>query len=310
VLLVMAGLLWSAGSAAGEADTDAPLRIGLPPLLDAFPFYVAEARGHFAAGGVEVEAVSTAGGPAAERLMATGAVDGILGDLLSTAVLNRRRVPVKVVATVRRAYPGHPMFRILAPPGSHVRFPIDLKGLSIGIASRTLVEYVTDRLLQAYHVAPELVVKLSLPQEPQRLKLLMQARLYAATLTDLTAQSAMADGALPVIDDADSNRFALRVLGFSAATLESRPADVRAFLAAWNRAVADLRRDPASLGALLPEKIPVPANIRSTYRIPPYPSGEIPLPAQWWNVMTWAVAKQLLSAPLPYEECVTSEYLP
>jgi NitT/TauT family transport system substrate-binding protein len=309
VVLASVCLLYAAGSAAGEAAGNAPLRIGLPPLLDAFPFYVAEARGHFTACGVKVKAVPAAGVPAAERLAASGAVDGLLADMLSIAVLSRR-VPLKIVATARRAYPGYPLFRILVPPGSHVRFPIDLKGLSVGVESRTLVEYITDRLLQAYHVAPELVVKLSIPEEPQRLRLLMESRLCAATLTDLAAQSAMADGAVAVIGDGEANRFGQRVLAFSAPSLRNRPAAVRAFLAAWNRAVADLRHDSAALRALLPRKIPIPANIRSTCRIPPYPAGEIPLPAAWRNVMAWAVSRQLLPAPLPYEDCVASGYLP
>ena len=139
--------------------------------------------------------------------------------------------------------------------------------------------------------------------------MLLQGQVKAATLPDPLAKSALEAGAEAVIDDSIHPQYSVSVLSFSSQALKTKAHAVRQFLKAWNQAVRDVNTDPGSYRNLLLQKIRVPKNIQQTYRIPPFPLGEVPTAEQWADVMNWMVSKGLLKAPLPYEKSITSQYL-
>ena len=275
VLLSAAAIISLTGVDAGAAETR-PLKIALLPILDAFPFYVAESKGYFSQCNVAVTPVPVASGLERDQLMQSGEIDGMLNEMMSTANFNREQPSVRIVAAARKAYPDYPLFRMLAAPGSGIDTPSKLAGVAVGISKNTIIEYVTDRLLEAEHLQVADIRKISVPVIPERYQLLMQGQLLAANLPDPLAKSAMAAGAILVVDDARHPRYAMSVLSFSLASLRQRPADVRNFLRAWDLAAADINADPQSHRSLLLTTIRVPKNIEATYQIPPYPRHEVP----------------------------------
>ena len=101
-----------------EQDENAKaLKIALLPILDAFPFYVAESEGYFADYGVDVKAVPVASGLERDQLMQSGAIDGMLNEMITTANFNRIQIQVKSVISARKAYQNYPLFRLLSAPG-------------------------------------------------------------------------------------------------------------------------------------------------------------------------------------------------
>jgi NitT/TauT family transport system substrate-binding protein len=308
VMLLISGL--PSDLSAQNAETAAALKVALLPILDTFPFHVAQAKGYFDRDGVAVSAVPVGSGLERDQLMQSGAIDGMLNEMATTANFNRERIQVQVILTARKAYPHYPLFRVLATPGSDLSAPADLKGMPIGIAKNTIIEYVTDRLLAAGGLAPDQISKKSVPVIPERYQLLLQGQIKAATLPDPLAKSALEAGAVAVIDDSSHPQYSVSVLSFSIQALQAKATAVRHFLRAWNRAVQDINADPESFRSLLLQKIRVPKNIQQTYRIPPFPLREVPNAEQWADVMEWMVSKGLLQAPLPYEESITTDYLP
>jgi NitT/TauT family transport system substrate-binding protein len=286
------------------------LRIALLPILDAFPYYVAEAKGYFEEYGLNVKAVPVASGLERDQLMQSGAIDGMLNEMITTANFNRNRVQVKTVIAARKAYPQYPLFRLLSAPGSGLSTTSDLVGVPIGISKNTIIEYVTDRLLTADGLDPQTIVKKSVPAIPQRYQLLLQGRLKAATLPDPLAQSALEAGAGEVVADSSHPDYSVSVLSFSINALNNKSGAVRLFLKAWDRAAAEINTDPESFRALLLNKIRIPNNIQNTYKIPPYPRRQVPNADQWEDVMRWMVDKGLLAEPLPYGDSITSAFLP
>jgi len=286
------------------------LRIALLPILDAFPYYVAEAKGFFDKYGVNVKAVPVASGLERDQLMQSGAIDGMLNEMITTANFNRDRIQVKTVISARKAYPNYPLFRLLSAPGSGLRSASDLAGVPIGISKNTIIEYVTDRLLAAEGLDPQTINKKSVPVIPERYQLLLQGQLKAATLPDPLAKSAMEAGAGEVVDDASYPDYSVSVLSFSVNTLTNKPKAVRSFLIAWDRAAAAINADPESFRELLLKKIRVPKNVRKTFKIPPYPRSQVPDAEQWADVMNWMKAKGLLDSSLPYGDSITADYLP
>ena len=308
VLLIMAGV--PANLAAQNDQSSVSLKVALLPILDTFPFHVAQAKGYFDRYGVSVTAVPVSSGLERDQLMQSGAIDGMLNEMATTANFNRERMQVQIILSARKAYPHYPLFRVLSAPGSGLSSPADLKGIPIGVSKNTIIEYVTDRLLAANGLTPNEVTKKSVPVIPERYQLLLQGQVKAATLPDPLAKSALEAGAGAVIDDSAHPQYSVSVLSFNIQALKNKAEAVRQFIKAWNQAAQDINVDPESYRSLLLQKIRVPKNIQQTYRIPPFPLREVPSAAQWADVMNWMVSKGLLKAPLPYKESISTQYLP
>ena len=306
-LIILLCLAPFAGAQNGSKMT---LKIALLPIPDALPYYVAEAKGYFKALGITATAVPVASGLERDQLMQSGQIDGMLNELITTANFNRRRIQVKTVMTARRAYAHYPLFRLLAAPASSLRSPADLTGVPVGISMNTVIEYVTDRLLSAEGFDPQKIVKKSVPVIPERFQLLLQGQIKAATLPDPLAASALAGGARQIVADSSHPEYSVSVLSFNVAALENKPQAIRGFLKAWDRAVVQINQKPESFHDLLLKKIRVPANIRDTFKIPPYPRHRVPDASQWADVMQWMTTKGLLASPLDYNDSVTAAYLP
>jgi NitT/TauT family transport system substrate-binding protein len=284
--------------------------MALLPVLDVLPLHVADQNGYFNDVGVQVEFIPVKSGQERDTLMQTGQVDGMLTDLLSPVLFNQSEPQVKAVRTARRAYPDSPMFYILAAPGSEVGSPSDLAGVEIGIAQNTVIEYLTDRMLEKAGLTGDQIAIQEVSAIPVRFELLVNGESPAATLPDPLASGAMAAGAVFVIDDTSVPELSQSILAFSVDALESKPEAVRALLRAWEMAVEELNRNPDDYHGLLIEKGRVPESVQGTFEMPPFPEASVPSPAQLADVLAWAIGKGIVEVEVPYDWMVDDSYLP
>lgn len=307
LLLVAALALAGCG---GLAPEPAALRLGMLPILDALPFYVADAEGLFAAEGVQVEFVPVASAAERDQLMQAGQIDGMINDLISTLLYNRDGVQIVIVRFARTATPDFPQYRILAAAGSGLSEPSDLRGVAIGISEGTVIQYVTERLLEAEGLAPSDIVTVAVPRIADRMSLLRSGELQAATLPDPLSSLALQDGASVVLDDSAHPEYGNSVLSFRAAVVRERPEQVRRFLAALERAIEAVNADPDRWADLLTERELVPAPLVGAYELPPFPPASLPSPAQWADVLAWAQEAGLIAGDVPYAGSVDGSLLP
>jgi NitT/TauT family transport system substrate-binding protein len=308
--MTIVSISFAAPASAQQAEGMGALKIALLPILDAFPYYVAENNGYFSQSGIDVQSLPVNSGLERDQLMQSGEIDGMLNEMITTANFNRDRVLVKTVISARKAYPQYPLFRVLSAPGFKMTAASQLAGIPIGISKNTIIEYVTDRLLSAEGLEPGRIKKIAVPVIPERYQLLLQGQLKFATLPDPLAKSALASGAGQVVDDAKHPRYSVSVLSFSIKAISRKSGAVRGFVKAWVRAAEAINRNPESYRPLLLKKIRIPKNIQTTFKIPPYPRAEVPDARQWTDVMNWMVSKKLLNSQLPYEQSVTDSFLP
>ncbi len=289
---------------------DTKLKVALIPVLDVIPVFIAEQNGYFAEQGIQVEGVPVKSAQERDVLMQTGQVDGMLTDLISNGLLDKESPKVKAVYTARRSYPTAPVFRILAGPSSGITAPADLKGVPIGISQNTVIEYLTDRMLEAEGLSGDDIAVQEVSAIPVRFEQLMNGNLEAATLPDPLAQGAIAAGAKPVVDDSKYPQFSQSVLSFSTDALKNKPNTVRKFLVAWEKAVQELNAHPEKYQGLLIEKGRVPESIRDSYTMPPFPERGVPSEAEVADVVRWLRDKGLISRDIPYADMVDAGYLP
>ena len=285
------------------------IRIALLPIIDSFPYHVAQAEQLFTSADINVTGLAVSSAVNRDQLMQSGEIDGMLNELMTTANFNRHESRVKIVSVVRAADKTHPLFRILGAPRSPMQQASDLAGIPIGISRNTIIEYVTDRLLAHAGVPQNAIRKQSVPSIPERYQLLLQGRLQAATLPDPLAQSAMASGAVLLIDDRAIAGRSLSVLSFTNQALQEKRPAIRRFLEAWNLAVQRVNSNPGAYKTLLMAKIRIPPNVQANYQIPPFAYRQLPDRNQWQDVMTWMVARQLLDHPLDFNTSVASDLL-
>jgi NitT/TauT family transport system substrate-binding protein len=309
-IIVITILSLSLGACApGQQAEDANLKMGLLPILDILPFYVAEQKGYFEDEGINVEFVPVKSAQERDALMQAGEIDGMLNDLISTGLFNRDEVQIKIVATARRAYPESPQFRVLTAPDSGINSAQELAGVPIGISQNTVIQYITDRMLEGEGLSPDQIKIVEVSAIPVRFEQLMAGQIQAATLPDPLAQGAAAGGANAVVDDGQYTQFSQSVLSFSTGAIESKPNTIKSFLRAWNRAVQDLNSNPDQFSDMLIEKGRVPESIQGAYQMPPFPEGEVPSQAEWQDVVDWLLEKGLIDQSISYEDSVTTSFV-
>jgi NitT/TauT family transport system substrate-binding protein len=286
------------------------VRMALLPVLDVLPFHIADQNGYFDQVGVKVELIPVKSAQERDTLMQTGQIDGMLTDLISPVLFNQDEAQIKVVRSARRVYPDSPLFRVLAKPGSDITAPVDLTGIEIGIAQNTVIEYITDRMLENAGLAADQISVQEVSAIPVRFELLVNGEIPAATLPDPLASGAIAAGAVPVVDDTSVPELSQSILTFSVAALENKPKAVRNFLLAWEMAVEELNANPVKYDDLLIEKGRIPDSIQGSFQMPPFPQASVPTPGQLADVVSWALEKGIVDKDVPYERMVDDSYLP
>ncbi|MGD2027505.1 MAG: MetQ/NlpA family ABC transporter substrate-binding protein [Anaerolineales bacterium] len=307
LLSVLAALMLAGCGGAAEPQT---LKVAVLPILDALPMHVALEKGYFAEENLEVELVPVNSGPERDQLMQSGQVDAMINEIVSVMFYNQQQTEVVIVRFARTATAGSPVFSILAAADSGIETVEDLAGVEIGISEATVIEYMTDRVLQNAGLAPEEINTVAVPRIPDRLALLQSGELPAATLPDPVTGLAVLDGAKVIIDDSTLPEVGTSVVTFSVQAVEEKPDAVRGFLAALEKAVDDLNSSPEEFTPLLAEKGLVPPPLLETFTLPPYVTASLPTESQWQDALDWALEKGMLSNSPAYADSVNDSFLP
>jgi len=305
-LAVLVGLLMLPGCKPEEPNT---LKIGVLPITDVVPMYVAQHEGYFVDEGIEVELIPVASGPERDSMIQAGVIDGQLNEILTTVLTNAGAgEQVRIVTTARKPFPNAPMFYVLSSPSSGITTPDGLKGIEIGISSNTVIEYVTERVLQKAGLSDDEIRSTNIPKIPVRLELLLSDQIQAGVLPDPLASLSQLQGANLVIDDTTYPEVSLSVISFRESVLTDRPGTAKAFLKAYDRAVAAINEDPQKFQNILIETARVPEVLQDRYELPPFPEKELPSESQVEDVVEWALGKGLIDNALAYDQLVSTTF--
>ena len=297
-------------SCAQRKAAPAPLRIGVLPILDALPLYVAEREGYFAAAGVEVTLVPVASAAERDQLLQAGQLDGGINDLAALALYNREGIRLVGVRYAMQATSTAPQFRILAAGNTGITAPEQLRGVQIGVSQGTVIEYVTERLLEAEGLAPTEIAILAVPRIPERLALLGAGQLQAATLPEPLATLAMQQGARVILDDTRHPQYSCSVFAFRQEIISAQPEAIRGFLMAVEQASAHINADKTQWDDVLVAQNLIPPSLLGTYTLPDYPGAAVPTREQFEDVVRWLRGKELLNVAIEYVGVIDAGFLP
>jgi NitT/TauT family transport system substrate-binding protein len=308
-VVILSILLFACTSSSAPIEP-VTLRIAVLPILDALPMYVAQENGYFESNGIQVEFIPVGSAAERDQVMAAGQADGMINDLVSTLLYNQDTTQIQVVSFARTATSKFPQYRILAANDSDIKSVEDLKGVEIGISEGSVIEYTTDRFLEAAGFQPSEIVTIAVPSIPVRMSLLDSGELMAANLPDPLSSLAIQNGAVPIIDDSTYPQYGNSLISFRKSVIDENPEAIRGFLSAVEKAAQEINSDPSQWDGLLTEKQLVPQPLIGSYDIPGFPTRSVPSEAQWDDVVAWGIEKGLITDQVSYEQSVSTEYLP
>ena len=286
------------------------LKIAVLPIIDTLPMYVAQQEGLFAKHGVNVEFIPVASAPERDQLIAASGADGTINETLAVMLFNKENVQMQVVRYALRPTEGNGHFFILASAKSGISSVDGLKGVEIGVSQGTVIEYVTERLLQADGFTSEEIKTIAVPKIPDRMALLASGELPAGVMPDPLASLVVSQGGVIVTDDSSHPEYGFSVISFRKAVIDANPEAIKGFLAAVEEATGLLNADPAKYKNLLSEQKLVPPPLMESYRAPVFPTAGVPTAEEWTDALDWLKSKGILTADVSYEDSVNSSLLP
>ncbi|HOJ42526.1 MAG TPA: MetQ/NlpA family ABC transporter substrate-binding protein [Syntrophorhabdaceae bacterium] len=286
------------------ARTDYTIKVGVLPILDSLPVYVALEKGYFKGKGIEVEAIPCASAAERDQLLSAGALDIIINDLIALALFNKDRINLVGIRYAMLPQKDHPQFYILSSKKSGINSPKGLKNVPIGISEATIIHYVTERLLEKNGLKKEEIKVIPIQRIPDRLSALEKGEIDAATLPDPLAILALMKGASLVLDDSKERGFSGSIYSVRKEFLQKNMEATKAFLLSINKAIEDINKDKAKWANLIVEKKLVPPVLLNSFKVPPYPSFYVPDKKKWEDVILWLKDRGLVKTNIPYNESI------
>jgi NitT/TauT family transport system substrate-binding protein len=286
------------------------LKIAVLPIIDTLPMYVAQQEGLFAKHGINVEFVPVASAPERDQLLAAGQADGAVNEILADMLFNKDNVQMQAVRYALRPTENAGHFFIIASAKSGITDAQGLKGVEIGVSQGTVIEYVTERLLQAEGLTKDEIKTIAVPKIPDRMALLASGELNAGTLPDPLGALAVQQGAVIVLDDSKHPEYGFSVISFRKEIIDANPEAVKGFLAAIEEAVALVNNDATKYTNVLSDQKIVPPPLLETYKVPPFPTAGVPTEEEWNDALAWAKEKGMMMVDVSYADSVNATLLP
>lgn len=295
---------------ASQSATNKPIRLGVLPIEDNLPLYVAESDKLFEKAGIKVELVPFASALERDAALQAGRIDGEVADLVAVGLLKKGGTDVKVASIGLGATPQEGRFALLLSPKSTAKVPADLKNVPIAVSQNTIIEFVTDMLLRDAGLAQGEIKKVSIPKIPVRLQMLASGELQAAVLPDPLATLAEKQGAKVLLDDTKlTKNLTQTVILFSQSAISDNKEAIRKVVEIYGTAGKAMTDNPEKYRPLLIEKAKIPAPIKDTYKSPTFTKPQLPKVEDIDRVMNWMVEKKLLDKAYTYNELVDSNLL-
>ena len=310
LIIILLSLGLSACTSTKQPAESVPLKIAVLPILDTLPMYVAQQEGMFDKHGVKVEFVPVQSAAERDQVISAGQADGMINDPVAVQLYNKDKPQVQIVRFAETATPERSMFRLLASAESNLQNVDSLKNVEIGISEGTVIQYMTERLLEAQGFTPQDIKTIAVPKMSDRMALLGTGELEAAMLPEPLSSLAAQNGARPILDDTVKPEISYSTYAFRKPVIDQHPDAIRAFLAAIEEAIALINQDPQKWSALLVDQKVVPQPIAGSFQIPTFVTASVPSQAQWDDVLAWTKAKGLITQDLSYKDSVTDQYLP
>ena len=296
LLCMLYCLILSGFSLQARPQSDAsPLRVGIMPDADSFPFMLARDEGLFDREGAKVDLVFFSNPQERDAALQAGRLDGAISDLLAAAFFAAGGFDFRIASTTDGRY------GIVGAPKSGITNLTELRGKRIGLSTNTIIQYTVDAKMMAAGIPMTDYEAVAVPRMPLRLEMVLEGQIEAASLPEPLLTAAMAQGAV-LLSTTDESGIDAGVLLFSKKALDTRLGEVQAFYRAYHQAAQKINANPDAFRDYLVEKAGFPAAVKDAYRFVSYRTPCLPDRSQIMQALEWLKARKLLDTELRPED--------
>ena len=298
--LLAAVLMVATAAGCGHHDEKlSELKVGLMPDTCSLPFIIAQEKGYFAEEGLKVDLQQFKSAMDRDSALQSGNLDGAVSDLLAVGFAKDGGFDVKVTSATDGDY------RLVAGKAAGTKDPKMIAGKDVAVSKNTIIEYVTDRILEKAGMKPDSINKVAIPQIPARLEMLQSGKLTAATLPEPMDSIAMSNGCVSVTS-AKEMGINPGVVMFTEKAVSGKKAEIQAFYRAYNKAVHYLNETPPEeYMDIVIEKGGFPPASRSALVLPKYREAVLPNEEDISACMSWLIEKGLVKSSFGYNDIVS-----
>lgn len=270
------------------------LTVGVMPDLDSIPIFVAKQQGYFD-DNIKIEIYQSA--MDRDSALYSGNLDGSISDVL--AVCQAAEGGFSVYATSKT----NGRYGIVSGSGSDITSPKMLEGKEIGLSLNTIIEYVTDCMVEAEGGDGSLLKKTSVPKIPSRLELLKNNQIDAVVMPEPYVTAAGKEGQT-IVATSDELGINPGILLFTKTAVEEKKSEIKAFYEAYDKAVDYINSHEN--GDFMPDVIKEAGLPESAIDVvlPQYEKHILPEKEQVLSAMNWLLDKGLIKTEYEYEELV------
>jgi NitT/TauT family transport system substrate-binding protein len=263
------------------------LTIGVMPDVDSLPFIVAAHNEYYKKEGIEVKIEHFKSASDRDSALQTGKIDGAISDMLSVVFFNDSKFQVKITSKTEGS------FKLISGKNSNISKIQQAKGKSIGISKNTIIEYLTDRIIESSGIDVNSPKKIAIPKIPTRLEMLNNGKLDMATLPEPLASSAISSGG-KVLSSSDKLGINPGVMLFTKDAIKLKPNEIKSLNIAYNIAAIYLNEEkPESYIDFVIKEAGFPDTVKGNLTLPNYSKATMPPEKELKQVITWLKTKKL-----------------
>lgn len=283
----------NAGSgAANNKNTKQTLNIGLMPSVDAIPFIIAKENGYFDKYGVDVKLQVFKSANDRDAALQAGNLDGVSTDEVAVCLYQNAGFDLKITGVTDGD------FMLIASRKSGIKSMADIKGKTVAISQKTVIEYSLDKMLDNNSIKPEEVKKISIPAIPARLEMLKAGKVDLALLPEPFSSFALKDGGI-LLGKTSSQSLLPAVSAFTQKSIDNKSKEIKAFYKAYNDAAEYVNNTPISkYEATVIKSVGYSEDMKGNIILPKYRIDELPSENDLNSAIKWAENKGIVKKSL------------
>ena len=306
ILFLLFCILLSAGCGGQQTEKREmqKLSIGLMPDTDSIPFLIAEEKGYFREEGIDIELQPYKSAMDRDSALQSGNLDGAVSDLLAASFAKAGGFDVKATSFTDGSYC---LIAGAAEQSGNIKA---LENKDVAVSKNTIIEYVTDQILQHEQMPEDSIQKVIIPQIPTRLEMLQNGNLAAATLPEPMASIAVANGCHYLLSS-DELGINPGVIIFLNAAIQAKTPEIQAMYRAYNKAVNYLNSaDRSEYIDFVVERSGFPPIAKEALKLHPYHEAALPKEKDVADCIGWLNRKGLIKDAYTYEDIVSKVLKP
>ena len=279
------------------------LTIGVMPDVDSLPFIIAQHNEYFKEEGIQVKIEHFKSASDRDTALQTGKIDGAISDMLAVVFFNDSDFDVKITSKTDGS------FKLISGKDSGISEIGQSKGKSIGISKNTIIEYLTDRIMQATDIDVTSPKKVAIPKIPTRLEMLNNGKIDMATLPEPLASAAIATGG-KLVSSSEKLGINPGVMLFTKDAIDSKTEEIKSLYKAYNKSIKFLKEEKKeSYIDFVIEEAGFPGTVKKTLTLPDYSVASMPSEKELEEVLIWLKAKDLTTNDYKLQDVSNNSFI-